>query len=240
MIWPFTKLKSLQNELAEAKRLLVLRDKNFGLLHTQLNDLTSKNEYLSNWGKDLDRALIKACADLETERMRLVACGVGAMANTRESASKQRVGKDSPYYNASVQDVYNAVDREMAVRELLEVANDRAFRASEAHVVTMGNFTQALDRLEDMLKADDGQAWKEAEKFVLRHRGTKVCIKCGSEMIPMHSEDKKLCSNGACGHEVEWKLSEGQQYQYKRNVEPFVEDRSGKSEEPPRSTLERL
>lgn len=63
---------------------------------------------------------------------------------------------------------------------------------------------------------------------------------CEAEMIPMHSTDKKMCSNGACEHEVDWPLEEGQSYQYKRNVEPFIEDRSDKTQEPPRSELQRL
>lgn len=180
--------------------------------------------------------------ELEQERMKLVACGVGAMSNTRESAKVQRIAKDSPYYCASLGDVYSAVDREMTHREDLEAANDRAFRASEAHVTTMGHFHQALDLITDIVRATEAgrilDAANAAEEFLHHHRGTKVCIKCGSEMIPLHSEDKKLCSNGACGHEVDWKLAEGQQYQYKRNVEAFVEDRSGVQEELP--PLERL
>ena len=112
------------------------------------------------------------------------------------------------------------------LKEQVDGHIDAAFRASEAHVVTMTNFQTALDRITDMVKGDDGQAFKEAEKFLNRFRSTKTCIKCDSTMIPMHDEDKKLCSNGACGHELDWKLEEGQQYQYKRNVEPFIEDRS--------------
>lgn len=121
-------------------------------------------------------------------------------------------------------------------------ANDRAFRASEAHVTTMGHFHQALDLLAKIVKSTEAgrilDAVNEAEDFHNHHRGTKLCIKCGSDMIPMHSEDKKLCSNGACGHEIEWKLEDGQQYQYKRNVEAFIEDRSGVQEDLP--PLERL
>ena len=63
--------------------------------------------------------------EVETLRMRLAACGVGALANTPDSAKTQRIGKDSPYWCASVQDVYDAVDREMAALErekLLEEA----------------------------------------------------------------------------------------------------------------------
>lgn len=58
----------------------------------------------------------------------------------------------------------------MTLQEQLDEANDRAFRASEAHVVTMRNFHAALDRLGDILKCDDGQAFKEAQKFYDQHR----------------------------------------------------------------------
>lgn len=130
--------------------------------------------------------------------------------------------------------------REQQVK--LQEANDRAFNASEAHVITMGKFEQALDRIADMIKADDGQAWKEAHKFLAQHRSTKNCVKCGSKMIELRGEDKKLCSNGACGHEVDWPLEEGQTYMYKNDVEPFIEDRSHVKEElePAPSTRERL
>ena len=33
-----------------------------------------------------------------------------------------------------------------------------------------GRFIMAIERLEDMLKGDDGQAWKEAQRFVDRFR----------------------------------------------------------------------
>ena len=54
-------------------------------------------------------------AELETERMRLDACGVVANANTASSAEEQR--KMHPnYWSASCGDVAKAVDREMALR----------------------------------------------------------------------------------------------------------------------------
>lgn len=55
-------------------------------------------------------------AELETERMRHAACSVIAMANTRESAEKQR-DMHPDYWCASVQDVARAVDREMDLRD---------------------------------------------------------------------------------------------------------------------------
>lgn len=59
---------------------------------------------------------LKAKDELERERMRLAACGVVALANTRELAAKAR---DFPaeYQSASCDDVARAVDRGMALRE---------------------------------------------------------------------------------------------------------------------------
>ena len=59
--------------------------------------------------------VVKLEAELETERMRLDACGVVANANTASSAEEQR--KMHPdYWSASCGDVAKAVDREMALR----------------------------------------------------------------------------------------------------------------------------
>lgn len=57
---------------------------------------------------------------LEIERMRLAACGVAAMQNTR-STIMDRIANDNPYYSASYSDVCRAVDREIALREKLEL-----------------------------------------------------------------------------------------------------------------------
>lgn len=230
MIWPFTKLKSLQKEMAEAKKLLAIRDENFSLLHDQLNSQAA--------------IIQKLGSELEVGRMRLVACGVAAMSNTRESADQQRVKKDSPYYCASVGDVHAAVDREMQLREDLERAQYQVRAADESHMDSVAILTKtneqlnlALDHMTSMMKGEADLV--AALTFLNQHRSTKHCIKCGSEMIPLHGEDKKLCSNGACGHEIDWKLEDGQQYQYKRNVEPFVEDRS-QSSLPPATNQQRL
>jgi hypothetical protein len=56
--------------------------------------------------------------ELETERIRLAACGVIAMANTRDSAAKYRE-MHPDYESASAHDVAIAVDREMDLREQL-------------------------------------------------------------------------------------------------------------------------
>jgi hypothetical protein len=57
--------------------------------------------------------------ELERERLRLAACGVVAMSNTRETAERNRECHKS-YKSASFNDVCAAVDREMALRERVE------------------------------------------------------------------------------------------------------------------------
>lgn len=55
-------------------------------------------------------------ADLEKEQMRLAACSVVALANTEETAKKARDSIHPDYRSAAMNDVANAVDREMALR----------------------------------------------------------------------------------------------------------------------------
>lgn len=57
--------------------------------------------------------------ELETERMRLAACGVAALGNTKESV-KERINKENPYYSASYADVCRAVDAEIKLRDEVE------------------------------------------------------------------------------------------------------------------------
>lgn len=57
-------------------------------------------------------------AQIETERMRLAACGVVALANTRKSAAKAREMLPE-YRSASLEDVIRAVDSEMLLRDQL-------------------------------------------------------------------------------------------------------------------------
>ena len=64
---------------------------------------------------------------LEIEKMRLAACGVAAIQNTRITI-KDRIKSDSPYWSASYSDVCRAVDREIALREKLELVESALFR----------------------------------------------------------------------------------------------------------------
>ena len=71
------------------------------------------------------RAEIKRLrAELETERMRLVACSVIALANTPESAASAR-DMHPDYQSPHCDDVARAIDREIALRaELAEYKRD--------------------------------------------------------------------------------------------------------------------
>lgn len=72
------------------------------------------------WGcsvKDVqDQLVAELQAEVERLQMQLAACGVVAMANTRETATKQR-DMHPDYMSVSCQDVMATVDREMALRE---------------------------------------------------------------------------------------------------------------------------
>ena len=72
--------------------------------------------------------------ELEEECMRHIACGVIAMANTPESAKKVR-DMHPAYRSASVRDVENAVDREMALRAERDALRD-ALKKIKSHVDT--------------------------------------------------------------------------------------------------------
>lgn len=84
-----------------------------------MNELQTLENIIEGLQQQLE-ASQQAC---ETERMRLAACGVIALSNTRESAKKQR--KMHPdYHSASLDDVIRAVDAEMDLREQLASANE--------------------------------------------------------------------------------------------------------------------
>jgi len=63
-----------------------------------------------------DAEITRLRDELETERLRLAACGVVALANTRESAKQAREVHEH-YLSGSLRDVESAVDREMQLRE---------------------------------------------------------------------------------------------------------------------------
>lgn len=104
---------------------------------------------------------------LETERMRLAACGVVALANTRESAKEAR-DMHPDYWSASCGDVVRAVDAEMDLREqLASVAKERDEIAAQARM---------LDRMVDERDDQLASALAAIEKL---ERGWYICKRCG-------------------------------------------------------------
>ena len=98
-------------------------------------------------------ALERLRNDLERERVRLAACGVAAMQNTRSSA-RDRIAHDSFAWSASYSDVCRAVDKEMDERE-------RAERA-EAERDTLAAIVRAADEMHLKPTMDNINAWADA------------------------------------------------------------------------------
>ena len=61
-------------------------------------------------------ALETLAGEVDTLQMKLAACGVGALSNTERTIKDNRIGPDSPYWSASLGDVYQIVDKEMEAR----------------------------------------------------------------------------------------------------------------------------
>ncbi len=72
-------------------------------------------------------------------------------------ALRAEVERLTGLYNGRMRDLHAAQDREVAAQ-------------SEAERIRT-QFDEAIHRIEDMLEDDDGQAWKEAGKFLLRIKG---------------------------------------------------------------------
>jgi hypothetical protein len=85
---------------------------------TLVRQLTEATRQLA----DQQTALAAMREQLDDERMKLAACGVAAMQNTRLTAREHRLNRDSQFWTASYGDVCAAVDREMAARERAEAA----------------------------------------------------------------------------------------------------------------------
>ena len=93
-------------------------------------------------------------AELERERMRLVACSVAAIQNTRKSA-RDRITSESWAWSASYGDICRAVDREITERE-------RAERA-EAERDTLAAIVRAADAMREHFNDSIAfRSWRDA------------------------------------------------------------------------------
>jgi hypothetical protein len=98
----------------------------YKLVRTEPNWAASRIDFMNNQVAKLE-------TELETERCRLVACGVVSLANTRCSAKKQRI-MSPKYHSTSLDDVIRAVDSEMDLRDKNEnLEKERGVYASAFH-----------------------------------------------------------------------------------------------------------
>lgn len=108
-------------------------------------------------------------AEVELLRMQLTACGVVALANTPESASKAR-DMDPKYMSASCQDVIRAVDREMELRYLV----------SQQAAASLGKLQKGDQRI------IDGKAWTctdpDIYRWVCNEPSDEELIKIGDDI----------------------------------------------------------
>jgi len=104
--------------------------------------------------KDQALEFLRLKEEVETLRLQLAACGVAALCNTKESCDQQRIEKTNPYYSASYQDVCNMVDREMRLRQQVEIARNGLKKVMKAddYGSCSSAYSEAYDCLEEMEK----------------------------------------------------------------------------------------
>lgn len=106
--------------------------------------------------------------ELETERMRLAACGVVALANTVDSAATARE-MHPDYMSASCQDVINAVDREMALREEVGRLTKQIEEGLPRLMQQCHDLREEVERLKEELEENNSDAAVAAIKYALEH-----------------------------------------------------------------------
>lgn len=132
------------------------------------------DDYPDNVTIPLAAEIRRLRAELETERMRLVACSVIALANTPESAASAR-DMHPDYQSPYCDDVARAVDREIALRaELAEYKRDAeryrllrkqhwntskfAVVCDPKNSIKLGYDSPSLERLDDLIDSELLQA----------------------------------------------------------------------------------
>lgn len=79
--------------------------------------------------EEQEKRIVEMEEQLETERMRVVACGVAAGCNTEESIARHGIKQGNPYWTPAYGDVCGAVKREMEYREKNKALEDQGERA---------------------------------------------------------------------------------------------------------------
>lgn len=117
-------------------------------------------------------------SELEQTRVQLAGCGVAAMCNTRESMQEQLVEKGAYGYSASYQDVVDAVNREISLREQLTASQQeverltiqRDFAQNELNDVITTRFEASKATAREIVEILDEEIqyvpeWKNAGKI---------------------------------------------------------------------------
>lgn len=109
-------------------------------------------------------------AELERERMRLVACGVAADANTRMSANVSRIYSDSKYWSAAYNAVCNAIDREMMLRDERDEYKERAEKAERERDEVFRKYDGRKNLVHELTTITaDRDRWKRACEGMANH-----------------------------------------------------------------------
>ena len=120
----------------------------------ELGDISVTRHAASEIAAEADEEIARLRAELERERLRLAACGVVASSNTPESAKRART-MHPDYESASCSEVAEAVDREMAMRARIEVAQSPGLAAeiwAAAQLVPSEGIEDGIARIQTLLR----------------------------------------------------------------------------------------
>jgi hypothetical protein len=134
-----------QNERDEARAIANDRD---AMVDHRDRALTAMYQRVDVITQERDKAI----ADLETESLRLAACGVVAMANTPESAARARDILPK-HFSESLHFVMGAVDREMELRAEVERLRGALRSILGWRELRSGANEFPVDRIESIAKA---------------------------------------------------------------------------------------
>lgn len=130
------RIEELQRQLDEKSVIISNLNKSFDVACAEIKELQRELDEAAQTRYDLQERLGAANDKLETERIRLAACGVVALSNTPESAEKARQ-MQGIYWSASCEDVARMVDKNMELQrqnaELVECMEemDRRFKLND-------------------------------------------------------------------------------------------------------------
>ena len=115
------RLEAAESDALEQARLSGMGSEREAALMAKLEAAEKERESWKGLAQQFGNELDTVRAELETERMRLAACGVVALANTPDSAKQAREMRPE-YWSASCGDVARMVDENIKLRAMIQVA----------------------------------------------------------------------------------------------------------------------